>query len=93
MTKFSSDAHLAIVVSLGAILSFAATTKTHAATIFPPQHTEASFSESYEVNETPVASAYYRPYSGQTANVELRNGKAEFVYSGVRIEPYYRAAN
>ena len=93
MIKSTTDKNLASAVSLSIALAFLITTKTHATTQFPPQHTEATFNERHDVNDTVVAGSYYRPNVEQSFDVQIRNGNVELAYSNVRINPYYRAAN
>ena len=93
MTTSATEKNIATAVSLSVVLAFAVTTKSHATTQFPPDHSEASFNERHDVNEAPVAGSYYRPNTGENIVVEIRDGNVELAYSNVRISPYYRAAN
>lgn len=93
MTKLAADKKLATAISLSIALAFVATSKTHATTQFPPEHTTATFAERHDANDTPVVGSYYRPNSEQSIAVRIRNGNVELAYSNVRISPYYRAAN
>ena len=93
MTTSATEKNVATAISLSVILAFAVTTKSHATTQFPPEHTTATFTERHDVNDAPVAGSYYRPNTGQNIVVDIRNGNVELAYSNVRISPYYRAAN
>ncbi|MEM7468529.1 MAG: hypothetical protein AAF387_16790 [Pseudomonadota bacterium] len=93
MTNSNSEKNIGAAVSLSIALAFIATSEVHATTQFPPAHTNATFQESKEASNSPVAGSYYRPNDHQVVEIEIRDGKVELAYSDIRIAPYYRAAN